>query len=255
MIQAPSSPPVVMREPDRAVVGLDLDDQRSEHVEPERPAALPVLRVLAPSGWRCDRRSSGRPPGRGSRRHHRGPPRHGRAGYAAAVIASCPPGGTPRSCWRRGHPRPAGQRRPERRRARPDRRSGAAVRRGGRRPTRPSPGTRPTGRRTIRRWTVRTVLTSKPARPNSRAPIPTSTMRAPSADARSPSPTVRPIPTASSTADAGAPSTAVACSARSPLSGSIVANPSFCTSARRAPLGSDTTTDAAPSRRAASAAA
>ena len=66
---------------------------------------------------------------------------------------------------------------------------------------------------------------------------------------------VRPMPTASSTAVAGPPRTAWTCSERSPAVGSIVANPSFSTSARRAALGSETTTRSAPSRRAARAAA
>src|SRR3954469_5572930 len=98
------------------------------------------------------------------------------------------------------------------------------------------------------------VLTSNAARVNSRDPIPTRTRRAPSAEERRPSPTVRPIPTASSTAEAGRPSAACTCSGRSPAVGSMVANPSFSTSSRRALLGSDTTIGPASSRRAARAA-
>src|SRR3954467_11656182 len=44
-MKAPISPAVVTAKGDRAVVCLDLDDQRSKHVDPKGLAALPVLGI------------------------------------------------------------------------------------------------------------------------------------------------------------------------------------------------------------------
>ena len=46
------------RESGRSVVGLDLDDQGSQDVDPERSAGTAGSRGRPTSEWRCGRRSS-----------------------------------------------------------------------------------------------------------------------------------------------------------------------------------------------------